>query len=109
METAALEVAAERLMVDALGLVLLDNCEKVVAGVERLVVVSVEVDKVTLPDEEVVDVDKTVVSVELVSSLSVEDMDIGIVAVVVGRGFKVVELHGGEFSFPSACFIRLTE
>ncbi|KAK0496616.1 hypothetical protein EDD18DRAFT_1332026 [Armillaria luteobubalina] len=72
-ETAALEDAAERLV--------LDGCEKVVAGVE-----SMSVEKVTLIDEEVADADETVPSVE--------DMDIGIVAVVVGRGFKVVELHG---------------
>ncbi|KAK0492602.1 hypothetical protein EDD18DRAFT_1410460 [Armillaria luteobubalina] len=63
-ETAALEDAAERLV--------LDGCEKVVAGVE-----SMSVEKVTLIDEEVADADETVPSVE--------DMDIGIVAVVVGR------------------------
>ncbi len=43
------------------------------------------------------------------SSLSVEDIDIGIVAVVVGRGFKVVELLDGGLSFLCACFIWLTE
>lgn len=95
-ETAALEDAEERLVLDALGLVLLDGSEKVVAGVEKPVVVSVEVDKITLFVEEVVVVDETVASVELVPSLSVEDMDIGIVAVVDGRGFKVVEKVGSD-------------
>ncbi|KAK0188508.1 hypothetical protein F5146DRAFT_1002589 [Armillaria mellea] len=86
VETGALEDAAEQLV--------LDSCE---VGIKRLVVVLVEVDKVMLSDEEVAD---GVVSVELVSSFSIEDIDMGLIAVVVGRGFKVVDQHGNEL-FPT--------
>ncbi|KAK0497953.1 hypothetical protein EDD18DRAFT_1331032, partial [Armillaria luteobubalina] len=109
VDTAAPEDVAERLVLSVLGLVPLDDCEMVLTGVERLVVVSMEVDEVTLSDEDVVDVDESVTSVELVASLSVEDIDIGIVSVVVGRGFKDVELYSDEFSFLYTCFVWLTE
>ncbi|KAG7442661.1 uncharacterized protein BT62DRAFT_922383 [Guyanagaster necrorhizus] len=113
-DTAALEDTAERLVLDTLDMVILDGSEKVVEGVKRLVVsievdrverlvVATEVDKVKLPDEEIDDVDETVLSVELLLALSDEDLDtgpgppdIGIAVVVDGRGSKLVELHGGS-------------
>ncbi|KAK0185099.1 hypothetical protein F5146DRAFT_1005722 [Armillaria mellea] len=82
VETGALEDTAEQLV--------LDSCE---VGVKRLVVISVEVDKVMLSDEEVTN---GVVSVELVSSFSIEDIDTGLITVIVRRGFKVVNQHGGS-------------
>ncbi|KAK0184701.1 hypothetical protein F5146DRAFT_1006416 [Armillaria mellea] len=82
VETGTLEDTAEQLV--------LNSCE---VGVKRLVVISVEVDKVMLSDEEVAN---GVVSVELVSSFSIEDIDTGLITVIVRRGFKVVDQHGGS-------------
>lgn len=115
-DTAALEDTAERLVLDTLDMVILDGSEKVVEGVKRLVVsievdrverlvVATEVDKVKLPDEEIDDVDETVLSVELLLALSDEDLDtgpgppdIGIAVVVDGRGSKLVEGVGSTDS-----------